>query len=148
MKKWMIIGLTIVVLLLLLVRGLYVHWNNAKNERPEYVKDLHFHFSATVDSLRVFSRTNGLVYFHTTGGDLNRSTEHRINQHLKYNRELQFIFNPFGKDKLGFHARDLNNYNTGDSLVINSDEDKIYIYRKEKLVAQSLISKALSGRPF
>lgn len=144
----MIIGLTILVLLLLIVRGLYVHWGNAKEERPRYVKDLHFHFSAKVDSLRVFSPANGLVYFHTTGGDLNLTTEHRVNQKLKYNRQLQFIFNPFGKDQLGFHARDLTNYQAGDSLVINSDEDKIYIYRNGQPVAQSLISKALSGRPF
>jgi hypothetical protein len=147
MKKWMKIALVIAALLFLVVRALYLHWGGAKNERPWYVKNLGFHFSAIVDSLKTFSRTNGLVYFHATGGDLNPSTEKLVNQKLKYNGSLRFILK-FGKEKLAFHSRDLNKFNTGDSLVINSDDDKIYIYQKGKLTAESEISRALSGRPF
>jgi hypothetical protein len=147
MKKWMKIALVIAVFLFLVIRALYLHWSGAKNERPWYVKNLGFHFSATVDSLKTFSPTNGLVYFHTTAGDLNHSTENLMNQKLKYNGSLRFILN-FGKGKLAFHSRDLNKYNTGDSLAINSDDDKIYIYQKGKLTAESEISRALSGRPF
>jgi len=147
MKKWMKITLAIAVFVFLVIRAIYLHWDGAKNERPLYVNKLGFHFSATVDSLKGFSHTNGLVYFHATGSDLNLSTEKQVNQKLKYNGSLQFILN-FGKGKLAFHSRDLHKYNTGDSLTINSDDDKIYIYRKGKLMAESEISKALSGRPF
>lgn len=147
MKKWVIIALVITAFLFLVVRALFVHWNGAKNERPLYVKNLDFHFSATVDSLKVFSPTNGLVYFHSTLGELNLSSEHQANQKLKYNRKLQFVMK-VGKEKLAFHSRDLTKYNTGDSLAINSEVDKIYIYRKGKLMAESQISQALSGRPF
>jgi hypothetical protein len=147
MKKWLKITLIIGAFLFLVVRALYLHWRGAKDERPWYVKNLGYHFSATVDSLKRFSRTNGLVYFHSTGSEPNLSAENRTNQKLKYHGSLKFILN-FGKGKLAFHSRDLHKYKTRDSLVINSENDKIYIYHDGKLAAKSEISGALSGRPF
>jgi hypothetical protein len=147
MKNWMKVALIIAAFLFLVIRAMYLHWSGARDERPQYVKNLGYHFSATVDSLKGFSRTNGLVYFHTASGDLNLSTENLMNQKLKYNGSIRFILN-FGKDKLAFHSRELNKYSAGDSIAINSDNDKIYIYQKGKLAAESEITSALSGKPF
>ena len=146
MKKWIKITLIIAAFLFLVIRALYLHWRGAKDEVPWYVKNLDYHFSATVDSLKGFTQTNGLVYFHSTSGDVTLSTENLMNRKLKYNGSLRFILNFEGK--LAFHSRDLNKYNAGDSLAINSDHDKIYIYENGKLTAESEISGAISGRPF
>ncbi len=146
MKKWLTIGFVILALLLLAARALYIHVDSAENERPHYVKALGFRFSASVDSMKVFSRTNGLIYFHATAGELNLSTEDRVNQKLKFNASLRFILPVAGK--LAFHSRDLTNYHLHDSLVINTDVDKIFIFRHGRRAAQSELSKALSRRFF
>lgn len=144
MKKWMIVTLVVAIFLFLVVRAMYFHWGR---ENKTYTKSLGLHFSATVDSLEIFYPTNGYVYFHVTRGDLNPSTEHLVNQKPKQNNSLQFILD-VGKEKQAFHSRDINKYNVGDSLAINSDDDKIYIYRKGKRIAESQISHALNGLPF
>ena len=147
MKKWFTVALIITVFLFLIVRAFYIRLGKGKNERKWYVQHLAYQCSATVDSLKIFSPTNGLVYIHATGGEFNPSTEDRVNQKLKFNRSLQFALKmPNGTR--AFHSRDLNKYRTGDSLAIMSDIDKIYIYRKSKLTAESPISGALSGRLF
>jgi len=147
MKKWFTIALLIAAFLFLMGRAFYLRLGRGKNERKWYVQHLTYQCSVRVDSVKVFSRTNGLVYIHPTGGEFNPSTEDRVNQKLKFNRSLQFALR-MANGTRAFHSRDLHKYRTGDSLAINSDVDKIYIYRKGRLTAESQISEALSGRLF
>jgi hypothetical protein len=146
-KKWLIIGLVIAVFLSLVARALFIRVGRGKTERQWYAKHLAFRFSASVDSLKVFSHTNGLVYFHAIHGEFNASSEDRLNQKLKFHGALRFALN-IPKGTHAFHSRDLEKYRRGDSLAINSDIDSIYIYRQGKFAAASKISGALSGRPF
>ncbi len=147
MKKRTIAILVIGLLLVLVVRAVYIRFGRGNYERTEYPKRLNFHFSAAVDSLKAFSHTNGLVYFHPTKGDVNLSKEDRVNKKLKFNGSVRFIL-PMANGTLAFHSRDLEKYQTRDSLVLNTDIDKIFIYRQGKLTAESAVSQALSGRFF
>jgi hypothetical protein len=147
MKKWGITALVVGLFLLLAIRGAYIRFGRSRNEKREYAMHLGFHFSARVDSIKVFSRKNGLVYFHVTFGEHDLSSEDQVNKKLRFNASLRFVLKmPAGKK--AFHSRDLDKYQIGDSIAINSDLDKIFIYRQGQLGGESNISHALSGRVF
>jgi hypothetical protein len=142
-KKWIIV-LTVLVLLLLVARIVYSRLGNYKDERIAYVKSLNFHFSASVDSIEQFWGGSGYVYFHLTNGEVNLEDEELANRNLKVNRSLRFLMKE-NDGTLIFHARDLDKYQLHDSLVIDSDVDRIYIYRQGKLITESEIWKTLNG---
>jgi hypothetical protein len=144
MKKRLIITSVIVAFLFLVGHSIYNRVGNALNERERYVTLLDLHFSATVDSIKTFwPGNNGYVYFHPSNDSLDLSTEDRAGQKLKFNGSLRFILEE--DSALAFHARDIGKYQSNDSLVINSDVGKIFIYRQGKLTAESEIWKALNG---
>lgn len=144
MKRNWIIALVVFILLLMVANLVYKLLGDYKAERIIYVKSLDFHFSASVDSVVNFWGTNGYVYFHMTRGEVDFSTEDRKNRNLKVNRSLMFILR-YDNGVLAFHARDLDKYQPNDSIVINSDVDRIYIFRKGKRIAESEIWKELNG---
>lgn len=142
-RKWIIV-IVVFVLLLMVANIVYKRLGEYKDERILYVKSLNFHFSASVDSIENFWGTNGYVYFHTTRGEVNLSTEEQKNRNLKVNRSLRFLMQ-MEDGTLAFHARDLDKYQPNDSLVIDSNVDRIYIFRQGKLTAESEIWKTLNG---
>ena len=148
MKKWIIIVLSIGTIVFLAARLFNNHAGGVKTEKLSYVKNLDFHFSAIVDSLIIFPRDNsGLLYFHVVNGDLRLSNEDKLNERLKYNGHLRFILKK-QDDKLAFHTINIDKYQKGDSIVINTDSNKILIYRQSELSSENEISSSLSGRPF
>jgi|GEM_PF-1247559 len=144
MKTRVKIAVAVAVLGLLALRGAYLRLHRAQDERQGYAQQLHLRFSAVVDSLHAFSRTNGLVYFHVVGAEPDFASEARANRHLKANAMLAFVLRSNGH--LSFHARDLEHFRAGDSLAIDTDADKIRIFRHRALAAESQVSKALTGR--
>jgi uncharacterized membrane protein len=142
-RKW-IIAIVVFVVLLMVANIVYNRLGEYKDERILYVKSLDFHFSASVDSLEIFWGTNGYVYFHTTFGEVDLLTEEQKNGNLKVNSSLRFLL-PMDNGALAFHARDLDKYQPSDSIIIDSDVDRIYIFRQGKLTGESQIWKELNG---
>lgn len=146
MNKWIVLATT--ALLLLAVRAVYKHIQGVRSEKVWYINQLNYQFSAHVDSVAIFPTDNrGLVYLHLTGGDVESSTEAAVNRKLKYNDRLRFIHH-IDDHKLWFFTGEINKYNSGDSIHVNTDENKIMVYRNGGFFTESEIAAQLIGRPF
>jgi hypothetical protein len=117
-----------------------------KEEKHWYVNHLHFEFSATVDSLRVFRKDRGLLYFQITDGKVNKAVEGNLNRRLRYNGNLRFIF--VIQNKLAMRTMDADKYAVGDSIRVITDQNSIKIYRSKTLVGKAEIARSLVGRPY
>jgi hypothetical protein len=82
-----------------------------------------------------------------TSGELRLSKEEELNNKLKYNGDLRFILRK-SNDKLAFHTIDIDKYQTGDSILIDTDKNKILVYRQNLLTSENEITTSMSGRPF
>ncbi len=148
MQKWIVIVLSIGTLIFLTTRLFYNHADGVKAEKLWYVENLDFHFSATADSLFVFPGNNsGLLYFHLSNGELRLTAEDELKEKLKYHGDLGFILKK-PEDKFAFHVINVEKYQQGDSIVVNTDSNRILIYRQRKLTFENEITPCLSGRPF
>ncbi len=147
MKKWLIIIGSVVVLMLLVARLIYTAITGEKYEKRWYVSELHYDFSAEVDSVETYHQNGGSVHFHLTRGSVETSHERKLNKNLKHNRYLGFVYYSRGDGARIFTSRPLR-YKAGDSLSVNSDKDNLTFYRNGKEIANAKISESLSHRPF
>jgi len=146
MKKWLIIIGSIVVLILLVVRLIVTAVGGEEDEKQWYVSQLHYNFSAEVDSVEKFHQNGGLVYFHLTRGSIETSYEKKLNKKLKHSH-LGFIYYNRGDGVKIFTSRP-NTYKAGDSISVDSEKDNLTFYRDGKEIATAKISESLSRRPF
>ena len=147
-KKIVVILILVAALTLLGIRLFTNHAEGIEDERMWYVKELHYNFSATIDSIATFPRgTSGLVYFRITGGNPELSRESMLEDQLEYNGDLDFILDK-PNHTLAFHTLVADKYKVGDSLVINTDRNRITVFRNHKYVTENDIAASLSGRPF
>ncbi len=147
MKKGLILFIAITILLLLIIRAFFLHADGIKKEKLWYVKNLNFEFSASVDSLLVFSKNRGVLFFQITDGEVSNSTEDHTNRQLKHNGNLRFILKR-PNNKLAIGTTELKKYLIGDSIRIITEQNVIKIYRNKIFIAEAEIAKSLSGRPF
>jgi len=147
MKKGLIIFLSIALLFFLVIRSFFLHSDRVKKEKLWYVKHLNFEFSARIDSVHVFRKSSGILFFTITEGEINRSVERHLNRKLKYNSNLRCILDrPNGKLAIG--SAEAKKYEVGDSIRVVTEQDVIKIYRNGTFVSEAEIAKSLSGRPF
>lgn len=148
MKKIVIVLVLVVALILLGIRLFTDQTEGIEDERLWYVKELNYDFSATVDSITTFPRgTSGLIYFRITAGNPELSRESMLGKQLEYNGDLDFILDK-PNHTLAFQTLVADKYRVGDSLVVNTDRNRITVFRDHKYVTENDIAASLSGRPF
>ncbi len=143
----MIITGSIFVIALLIVRLIFTQAANSREEKKWYVTQLRLDFSAKVDSVKIFNKKTGLVFFHLTRGSIIKQAEKRLNKKLKYNGNLRFLY--FTKtDEIEIVTSNAALYTAGDSLSVNTDLNSIIIYRNGGEAARAEVVESLRGRPF
>ena len=143
MKRSIIIVLAAVLLILATVRLLVKTEGKFKDERQSYVGSLKYDFSAKVDSIILVNskKGRGFLVCELTDGKLTGLLEDSLNQRLKNHEWMRFLFfNSKGQAQI--FLKDIFNYNVGDSICVNSNTDKFYVYRNEKPIAESSVSRA------
>jgi len=144
MRQSVIIIASIIIIGLLAVRSLVLHRTRVREERKWYITHLNYDFSATVDSVGAFRGAgSGWVYFHIVGNSPDLYEEDRLNAKLKYARSLRFVRRK--KYILFFLSFNINKYQKGDSIVINSAADKISVFRSDTLTYENKISPSIGG---
>ena len=140
MKKWIPWLIGVVIIVLLVVRLFYSHINKLKKEKMWYVSELHYNFSARIDSVI----RPGRALITTIHGTVDAQREWQLKPKLSAHGVLHLmIVNQKWIDMLvPPHA--LKN----DSLQINSDENRLSVYRDGKLLITRPLSESLRQRPF
>ncbi len=148
MKKTIIIAGSILLLLFLTYRMLTEHVSNMEDERERYIGKLAFEFCGQVDSVKMLGSDRGLVWFHPTSGSFDPSREGLFNEGLKYNADLRLLIIRRRNGLPAIINRKVNLLLAGDSICINSSENRIVYYRKGKEILSLKATGALNGRPF
>jgi hypothetical protein len=146
MKRWMIIALSVAALAFLAYNAVRKKASRALDDRRWYVSRLHYKFSGTVDSVRRIGTQKGFIIFHTTDS-VDKTIENFLNQKPNIKGRMRLLmFRPAGKMTIFSPAG--GKAEVGDSLYIDSDADKIYLFRKTEKITETDISKYLTGSPF
>ncbi len=140
MKKWTPWLLAIVLLALLVTRLFYRHIGGVEEERRWYISQLHYDFSARVDSVI----GPGRVLINVTHGDVDLKREWKLKEELRFNGMLHLVIS---------RGNDLDvlapvECRPDDSLYINSDKNLLCLYRDQELLLTRPLSTSLRGRPF
>ena len=143
MKRSIIIVLAAVFLILATVRLLVKTEGEFEEERQSYIRSLNYNFSAKIDSIVVVSSKNerGFLVCELANGKLTSRLEDSLNQKLINHEWIRFLFfNSKGQAQI--FLKDIFNYNAGDSICVNSNADKFYVYRNENPICESSVSRA------
>jgi hypothetical protein len=90
---------------------------------------------------------HGLLVFHVTKGSIDRSREAKLQNELKDNRRLRlFVHHPKGQFEMITPIA--YKYLHGDSIYVNTSEDRISLYRGHKLISQYEVMASLRSAPF
>jgi hypothetical protein len=141
--------LIIIVAIALLFLGAIRAWlrtqNDLDDEMESYVKNLHYKFSARVDSIEILNakRQRGFLICHLTKGKLNEITEDSLNRHLVNYKRIRFLrLFPNGQFKILFLGG-IFKYQPSDSVVVNSNLDEFKIFRNDEIILDSHVSQSL-----
>lgn len=140
MKKWRPWLIALVIILLLIVRLFYRHVGGVKDERAWYISQLHYDFSARVDSVI----RPGRVLVHVTRGKADPDQEWALKDQLHFNGMLHLLISRDGQFDILTPVECLVN----DSLYINSDHDRLLVFRNHELIINRPLSSSLRGKPF
>lgn len=140
MKNQIIIIIALVLVLLAGIRLLLKTKNEIDDEKVSYVRNLDYNFSGKVDSIIAVGKNGrGFLVCRLTGGNINPTVEDRLNQRLAHHKWMRFLFfKPNGQPRI--LLRDISNYHVGDSVVVNSENDKFAVYRNGKSMLESTIT--------
>ena len=143
MKRPIIIVTSVVVFILLLVRTVFINIDRDNDAKLEFLSRLDYDLSARVDSVGLFSEHAhvGFLYITVTRGDLD-SNEKKIARSIKRSRGLRFLV-PFKGNRFEIFSRDAADFKVGDSLLINSKDDKLVLFRASLKVHEYAISENL-----
>ena len=142
MKRLIIIA-AIALLLFLIARITFKTMNEVDDEMKYYVRNLHYNFSARVDSIEILNpkRKHGFLVCNLTRGKLNEITEDSLNRHLINYKRIRFIFfQSNGQFKI--FLWNLSKFESGDSIAANSDRDEFKIFRNREEILKSKITQS------
>jgi hypothetical protein len=142
MKRSVIIVIAVVLLLLATVRLVLKTKNEIDSEKVSYVRDLDYNFSAEVDSIvTVGKKGRGFLVCRLIEGNVNPTVEDRLNQQLTHYEWMRFLFfKPNGQPQI--FLENISNYRAGDSVSVNSRNDKFVVYRNGSTIFESAITHA------
>jgi hypothetical protein len=139
--------LVIITAVALLVYGaarfIFKTMNEVDDEMQVYVQNLHYNFSARVDSIEILNpkRQRGFLVCDLTKGKLNELTEDSLNRHLVQHKRIRFLFfQPNGHFKI--FLWDISKNETGDSVTINSDRNEFKIFRNGETILKREITNS------
>jgi hypothetical protein len=120
---------------------------DSDTEKRWYMSQLGFDISGEIDSVIMDGKYHGSLVFHVTKGRIDKSREEKLRNELEHNRRLRlFVHYPNGQ--LEMITPIAYKYRSGDSIHINSNEDRIFLYRKNKLISQYELMASLRSAPF
>lgn len=129
--------------MLLIANILWNHVKGVKSEKQWYLSQLHFEFSAKLDS----AEKGGQALLRITQGHIDRQRETELKSDLKYNGWVDlFIYRPDGT--LDLMITENIRLAQGDSVYVNTDSGVARFFRNGELIADHSLFKSLRGRPF
>jgi hypothetical protein len=110
----------------------------------EYVSMLNYDFSARVDSVALFNPNApvGFIWFKITTDSL-VYREKRIARKMNPKSRGGRFLEPVRGNRFQMFSRDARLYKVGDSLYVNSSEDKMLLFHDKQLVREFTISKEI-----
>lgn len=140
MKYWIRWIIAAVVIILLFIRLIYTRITRMEEERAWFLSQLHYKFSARVDSVL----WSGRALVEITQGDFDRYREWELQQKLKAHKKLEVMVSRYGKWdlRIPYAAR------KDDSVYVDSDKDILSLYRKDSLIVTRPFSVSLRDQPF
>ena len=116
--------------------------NEIDSEKVSYVQNLDYNFSAEVDSIAtVGKKGRGFLVCTLTQGHVNPKAEDHLNEQLTHYEWMRFLFfKPNGQ--LQIFLNNIINYRSGDSVSVNSGNDRLAIYRNGNVIFESAITHA------
>lgn len=147
MKKWGIIIGSILLLVFLGIRGIYLATHRIDDEKQWYVNSLKLHCTLQVDSIEIISGENGFIVCHLISGKLDRQVEDSLKHQLTHFKRLRFIRHRLN-NQCDIYTRRASRYLAGDSLRIDSDKDSVIFYRKGEETVKVRVSNFLREKLF
>jgi hypothetical protein len=140
MKRTLIIIGSVVLLILLVVRMVFVESGRQDEAREEFVSRLNYNFSSVVDSVGLFNERApvGFIYLKTPL-DTIENRERKISRGLKKKYTFRFLVPK--NNRFEIFSKDARKFKIGDSLFINTSEDKMRLQRGDSIVAEFKISE-------
>jgi hypothetical protein len=144
MKRTLIIVGSVALLMFLIVRMIVIGARRGDKLEQEFVSKLDYDLSAHVDSVGLFNEHApvGFLYVTVTRGQF-QNNEKKIGRSLSKSRKFRFLVPK--ENQLEIFSQVAREQQAGDSLVINSSQDKMITYRNGTQVAESSISDNLRG---
>lgn len=143
MKRSTYIIIAIVFLILTTGRLFLKIAGENEEEKQAYVQNLNYNFSARVDSIIVANnkRGRGFLVCKLTEGEVSKDVEDNLNRKLINYEWMRFLF--FGSSgKPQLFLRNISAFQPGDSINVNSDNDRFVVYRGSTLILESTITRA------
>ena len=123
--------------------------NEIEDEMQSYVHNLKFDFTAKIDSIILLNSDKGvgLLVCELTGGNCNRFVEDSLNRHLTNYKRIRFLnFKPNGQFQIFLGG--ISRYRPGDSIKVNSDEDRFGVFRNSEVILKSEVSHATTHKVY
>ncbi len=149
-RTWLILGGIALVWCLLVANLLYQQRTGMIAEREWFARELHYEFSAQVDSIVMLNKYSGKLWCRVTGGDDPRiEREDSLTSSFKEHDMLYLIFKKSG-DMIIFITPSGDQLEVGDSVHVSSETNTIQFFRSGKSVTADKLSRTLTsfGRPF
>jgi hypothetical protein len=146
------IGIGVIAVGLLVFRLIFKQkkkFDRFGEEREWYAKNLNYDFSAVVDTVALDNPSQnyswGMVVCKLTRGDLNYRTEDSLKRKLEHHKRLRFN-EMKTKGFVRFKMPSANRFVAGDSLVVNSDSNRVEFYREKKRYYHAALSELLTAK--
>lgn len=140
MKKWKLWLIGVFLVLTLVLRLVYSHVNTLAEEKAWYISQLHYDFSARVDSMVFHNR----AFLTVTRGSLDANREWQLKDRLHAHGMLHLII----QRERWYDLRVPEETLADDSIYVNSENDLLSVYRKGELIVRQPLSTSLRQRPF
>lgn len=143
MKRALIWGSSVFLLLLLTANIFWKHVKGVKSEKQWYLSQLDFDFSAKLDS----AEKGGQALLTVTHGHIDRKREAMLKAKLQYSGWVDlFLYRADGKLDLMIPGK--LHLVQGDSVYVNTDSGLVRFFRNGKQIAAHPLYNSLRGRPF
>lgn len=147
MKKiYLIVGLVVIAIVLAIRFGL-MESTGAADERQWFAENLHYEFTAEVDSARALrgEAGPGKIWCRVTTGNPDVGAEDSLERKLEKYKSLAFVTDR-SDNIITCYVTDAHRYLPGDSVIVSSSSNRIEVFRSGKSVFTESLSAQLEGR--
>lgn len=143
MKRRTVIIIAVLVVCILLARLGFKGASSLVKEQEWFVKELRYEFAAQIDSIKFLNnRGGGLLIGHLTRGKIVGGIEDSLNRFVRYHGRLRFLLgSPPGQ--MMVLTKTAHKYQPGDSLLVNSEANKIEFFRSRQPIDSATMTGAL-----